>query len=106
MRPDDADAAPLFDMLRYARGVRDSLAAATFESFVLDEIIGEAAREVSDRLRSSAPQIPWVKIIRQRHVLAHDYGSIRHDLLWRVAKQHIPELISHLEHLLDSISGP
>ena len=40
------------------------------------EIIGEAARGVSDSFRQQHPEIPWSKIMGQRHVLAHDYGEI------------------------------
>ena len=46
------------------------------------------------------PEIPWQSIIAQRHVLAHEYGDIRQDLIWRVATEHIPILIAQLEALL------
>jgi uncharacterized protein with HEPN domain len=36
----------------------------------------------------------------QRHVLAHDYGEIRHERIWYVATIHIPALIQQLEPLL------
>ncbi len=111
MQPDEVDLAPLFDMLRFARGVRDSLAGATFESFVKDEnlrlaterrieIIGEAARQVSEKTGTGSPHISWDKIIGRRRVLAHEYGSIRYDLRWRVVTTHFPELITHIEALL------
>ncbi len=37
------------------------------------------------------------KIVAQRHVLAHEYGEIQEELIWRVAVQHLPELIRQLE---------
>jgi uncharacterized protein with HEPN domain len=36
----------------------------------------------------------------QRHVLAHDYGEIKHDRIWRVATVHVPELIEQLKPLV------
>ena len=36
----------------------------------------------------------------QRHVLAHDYGEIKHDRLWQVATAHVPSLIGQIEPLL------
>jgi uncharacterized protein with HEPN domain len=36
------------------------------------EIIGEAARRVSDSFRQQHSEIPWSTIMGQRHVLAHD----------------------------------
>jgi uncharacterized protein with HEPN domain len=38
------------------------------------EIIGEAARRVSEAFQQKHPEIPWRSIIGQRNVLAHQYG--------------------------------
>jgi len=64
------------------------------------EIIGEAARHVSHFMQDAHAEIPWRVIAAQRHVLAHDYGEIKHDRIWRVATVHIPELIRQLEPLV------
>jgi uncharacterized protein with HEPN domain len=40
------------------------------------------------------------KVIAQRHVLAHEYGEIQDDIMWRVATVSVPELISLLEPLM------
>ncbi len=45
-------------------------------------------------------KIPWRPIQAQRHVLAHDYGEIKHDRIWRVAETHVPDLIALLEPLV------
>jgi uncharacterized protein with HEPN domain len=64
------------------------------------EIIGEAARFVSQEFREEHPEIPWTKIVAQRHVIAHHYGAIQHDRLWRVVATHMPELIAALTPLV------
>jgi uncharacterized protein with HEPN domain len=64
------------------------------------EIIGEAARRVSKEFQDAHAEILWRPIQAQRHVLAHDYGEIKHDRIWRVAEKHIPELIALLEPLV------
>jgi len=64
------------------------------------EIIGEAARRVSEPFREAHPEIPWQTIIAQRNVLAHEYGEIRQDLMWRVATTRMGELILVLESLI------
>jgi uncharacterized protein with HEPN domain len=64
------------------------------------EIIGEAARRVSREFQEQHPDIPWQKIIAQRHVLAHEYGEIKHERMWRVATVHIPALILQLKTLV------
>ena len=64
------------------------------------KIIGEAAQQVSDDFRRAHPEIPWRPIIAQRHVLAHEYGEILQERIWRVATLHVPALIAQLEPLI------
>lgn len=105
------DRAYLWDMLTAARAVVGFVQAKTLDDYLDDlmlrsaverqvEVIGEAARRVSDALQVTHPEIPWRSITAQRHVLAHDYGEIKHDRIWRVATEHIPDLIKLLEPLL------
>lgn len=76
---------------------RDDMLRSAVERQI--EIIGEAARRVSDDFRGAHPQIAWRPIIAQRHILAHEYGEIEDDLIWRVATIHVPAL----RHLLEEI---
>lgn len=111
MPPDESTAALLWDMHDAASAVQRFAAGRTMEQYLADEllqaaverkieIIGEAARKVPRDFQQAHPEIPWVKIAGQRHVLAHDYGRIEHDRLWNVVAVHIPELIKLLEPLL------
>ena len=65
------------------------------------EIIGEAAGKVSKSFREQHPAIPWRQIIGQRNVLIHEYGQVRHDRIWRVVKEGIPQLIDMLKPMVD-----
>jgi uncharacterized protein with HEPN domain len=113
MRPKAGDISYVWDMLDAALAVREFIAGKSFDDYSRDrllrgaverhiEIIGEAARSISQSYRDGHPEIPWNKIIAQRHVLAHEYGEIRHDRLWLVATVHIPDLIDRLERLIPS----
>ncbi|MCE5336617.1 MAG: DUF86 domain-containing protein, partial [Desulfobacteraceae bacterium] len=62
------------------------------------EIIGEAARKISEPLKTSHPEIPWKSIVGLRNVLAHEYGEILQERIWSVATQRIPELVSALNY--------
>jgi len=66
----------------------------------LIEIIGEACRKVSVQTRNQHPEIPWAGIQAQRHVLAHEYGWIDYDKIWRVATIHVPALVRQLEPIV------
>ena len=105
------DAAFLLDMLqsarviaRYVHGrVRGDIDADDMLRDALErriEIIGEAARGLSDALRDSHPEIPWKKITATRHILAHDYYDVDRDILWRIATIHVPEMVGQLTPLL------
>ncbi len=64
------------------------------------EVIGEAARQVSEVTRSAHAGIPWKAIIGQRNIIAHEYGSIDHQRLIETAKRDVPNLIVALEKVL------
>ena len=111
MQPSLHDAAFLWDMLQAAIAVRDFARDRTLQDYTADlmlrsaverqiEIIGEAARKVSDSFQQQHPEIPWRGIVGQRHVLAHEYGEIDHQRIWKVATDHIPQLIECLEPLI------
>jgi uncharacterized protein with HEPN domain len=111
MQPDTIDAAYLWDMLDAAKAVKEFVSHRSYQDYVADrmlrgaverhvEIIGEAASKVSKAFRDAHPEIPWQRIIAQRHVLVHEYGEIEHELIWNVANIYIPELIAKLESLI------
>jgi len=111
MPRDLEDQALLLDMLDSARAIAEMVRGMRYHQYTDDrrtrraverevEIIGEAARSVSNAFQAAHPEIPWRKIIAQRPKLAHDYGDIQDEILWRVATTHIPELIAALEPLV------
>ena len=84
---DERDPAQLWDMLEAARTAEALTEGITLDAFLTDrrqqlaleralEIVGEAARHVSEGCRMEHPGIPWRQIVALRHVLAHDYGEI------------------------------
>lgn len=63
----------------------------------LVQVIGEAARKVSDEFRAQHPEIPWRKIVGMRHRIVHDYMRVDEDILWQVVTSDLPELLPLLE---------
>lgn len=111
------DMARLWDMLDAARAAAAFCAGLRFEDFLHDrrtrnavernlEIIGEAARRVSEETRRALPDIPWKSVIGLRNVLAHEYGEIRQEILWAVVQEKLGPLMRRLESLgVDSASN-
>jgi uncharacterized protein with HEPN domain len=65
------------------------------------EIIGEAARQCSDDLRSSHPAVPWPDVIGMRNVLAHAYHGVAVEEVWLAATRDVPDLIRELTEAAD-----
>ncbi len=104
------------DMRIHAERARKFLGSLTLTEFLADElvqaavtrcveVIGEAARQVSDETRQRARGIPWSLIIGMRNLLAHDYGAVDLNRVHSVVTDHLPELIEHVGSLISSLEG-
>jgi len=67
------------------------------------EIIGAAAKRLTERLRHRHPQIPWKRAAGFRDVLSHDYMSIDLAIVWNVIESHLPSLREAVRELLAEI---
>ena len=110
MRPRD-DTVLLRDMLDYARRAVEALEGQSHDSLNSDkvlagalerfvEVIGEAARRLSDDTREATPEVPWHEIIAMRNRLVHGYFAVDLDILWTVVHDDLPGLITTLEDLV------
>lgn len=64
------------------------------------EIVGEAAKRVSEEFRRAHPEIPWTEAAKTRDRLAHGYMSVDLQVVWRIVTDDLPPLISSLETLV------
>jgi len=65
------------------------------------QIVGEAARALSEDLRRKNPQVPWTLIVGMRHILVHDYFGIDLDEVWSVVERDLPVLRREVQAILD-----
>jgi uncharacterized protein with HEPN domain len=65
------------------------------------QIIGEAARRLSDDWKASHQQIPWRAIVGMRHVLVHSYFEIDLDVVWSTVENDLPQLKTAVVAALD-----
>jgi uncharacterized protein with HEPN domain len=56
------------------------------------EILGEAAKNLSQNARDNLPEIDWKGIIGMRNLLAHEYFRIDKKMIWGVVIHELPKL--------------
>ena len=56
------------------------------------EVIGEASKNIPDKIKKKYPDIEWEKIIALRNILVHEYFGVDHEILWDIVANKLPEL--------------
>ena len=105
------DRAYLLDILEAARLVLVYVDGKTQEEFLEDlqcqdavirrlEIIGEAARRISEHSRTTLANLPWSDMVGMRNFLIHDYGDVDLNVIWDTVQLDMPSLAIALETIL------
>lgn len=63
-------------------------------------IVGEAARAVSDDLKTKHPEVPWVSIVGIRNAIVHEYERVDLDEVWAVVVGDLPPLEARLRAIV------
>ena len=105
------DLAYLIDILQAARLVQAGIQGISKKVFFDDwmrqsavirqlEIVGEAAKRLSDDFRHAHQEIPWRSIAGMRDILIHEYASVDLEEVWKAAQEDVPRLIALIEPLV------
>lgn len=65
------------------------------------QIIGEAARGVSQDLRDRHTGVPWAAVSAMRNVLVHEYFGIDVERVWAAVDRDLPRLRDQIEAMLE-----
>jgi uncharacterized protein with HEPN domain len=114
MQKDDAY---LADILDAAKAIQRFIAGVSVDDFKLNEekyeavnrkfeIIGEAARRLSEETKNLFPEIPWRLLTAMRNILIHDYDDVDLDIVWNTTQRDLPPLIARLDHYLTANPPP
>jgi len=69
-------------------------------------VMGEAATQLPDALKTEFPEIPWLQPSRLRNRIVHGYWSIDLDILLTTASDHLPALAEQLRGLRETLDQP
>lgn len=61
------------------------------------EIIGEAAKRLSEEFKNKYKQINWLEIVGMRNKLIHDYFEVDWEIVWKTLVDDLPKLKKILE---------
>ena len=64
------------------------------------EVIGEAAKRVSDESRKKIPSLPWKAMTSMRNIMIHEYDDVDFNIVWDTVRNDLPNLVTELEKFL------
>ena len=67
------------------------------------EIIGEAAKNLSNKLKQEYKEVEWNKIIGMRDKVIHGYFSVDLEIIWNIIKNDIPKLKKQIEKIKEEL---
>jgi uncharacterized protein with HEPN domain len=101
----------LVDILQSSKIAMDYVSGKSWDDFYEDmqcqdavirrvEIIGEAARRVSQETRDKYPQLPWREMTSMRNLVIHEYDVVDIKLVWDTLQNRIPSLIEEITKIV------
>ncbi len=63
------------------------------------EIMGEAAKNLSDEFREKYPAIPWKSMAGVRDRLIHHYFGVNLDIVWQIVQAELPGVAATLDEI-------
>lgn len=65
------------------------------------EIIGEAAKNISENFKDEHPQILWKDLAGIRDKLIHHYFGVNLEVVWYIIKDDLPPLKEEIRRILE-----
>ncbi len=101
----------LLDILESAKIALDYVFDKSWDQFYSDiqcqdavvrriEIIGEAARRVSEETRAKYPDIEWREMTGMRNLVIHEYDVVDISQVWDTVQNKLPALIEKLAKIV------
>ena len=69
------------------------------------EIIGEAVKNISKNLKTKYNNLQWKEIAGMRDKVIHFYFGVNWDIVWKAAKNSLPQLKEKIEGILKKIEA-
>ncbi len=101
----------LLDILSSARIILSYIEGRSWDDFTKDiqfqdavirrlEIIGEAARRVSQATQDELADLPWHEMTGMRNFVIHQYDTVDLTIIWDTVTNSLPLLVARLEKII------
>jgi uncharacterized protein with HEPN domain len=103
------------DVLDAIADINDFVGTMSFEEFVKDkktvnavlrsiEIMGEAAKNIPQPIRSKYPGVPWKKMAGTRDKLIHEYSGVDLEIIWNLIKYELVSIRPEILKIMDGLN--
>ena len=89
-----------FDRERFVNPENKLVQNAVIRSF---EVIGEAMKNLSEKIKNEHPDLPWRDITGMRNKLIHDYFSVNLGVVWKTVERDLSVLKNTMKVLEDHV---
>jgi len=102
------------DIFQNMRDAEEFIQGLSYDQFVADkrtfnavvrslEVIGEAAKNVTDEIREKYPLVPWKEMAGMRDKVIHFYFGVDREAVWIAVKDRIPAVRPLIEQILKDL---
>jgi len=67
------------------------------------EVLGEASKNVPEEIKAKYPDIPWKEMYGLRNLVTHAYFGVDYEILWEIAKNHLPANRTELKKIIEHV---
>ena len=117
MSPEDRDLGYIWDIYDSCKELMEFINKIDYENYTRNkmlryaverklEIIGEASNRINKEFQQQYPNIFWQKMIGLRNILIHEYGEIRHEIIYSIVTNNIPVLFEQTKLILKEHNEP
>ncbi len=101
----------LEDIIGAIKSIEEYTANMTYDDFAKDkktldavirnfEIVGEATKQLPEKIRKEYPKVPWKDMAGMRDRLIHAYFGVNPDVVWKTIKERLPIVRPLIEEFL------
>lgn len=65
------------------------------------EIIGEAAKNIPEEIKSKYPDVPWDEMYLLRNKVTHEYFGVDYEIIWDISINYLPKNIQQIKQILE-----